>query len=55
MVSLFYVDDLALMSICLRELQSILHVCQQWSIRNRMQINTEETKIIVFFETPALL
>jgi len=43
------------MSICPRELQSILHSCQHWSIRNRMQINTEKTKIMVFFETPALL
>jgi hypothetical protein len=29
--------------------------CQHWSIRNRMQINTEKTKIMAFFETPALL
>ena len=50
-----YVDDLALMSICPRELQSMLHACQQWSIRNRMQINTEKTKVMAFFETPALL
>jgi len=33
----------------------MLHACQHWSIRNRMQINTEKTKIMVFFETPALL
>ena len=33
----------------------MLHVCQQWSIRNRMQINTEKTKIMALFETPALL
>ena len=29
--------------------------CQHWSTRNRMQINTEKTKIMAFFETPALL
>jgi len=52
---LLYVDDLAVMSICSRELQSMLHSCQHWSIRNRMQINTEKSKIMVFFETPALL
>jgi len=43
------------MSICPRELQSMLHACQQWSIRNRMQINTEKTKLMAFFETPALV
>jgi len=37
---LLYVDDLALMSTCPRELQAMLHVCQEWSIRNRMQITT---------------
>ena len=37
---LLYVDDLALLSICPRELRSMLHACQHWSIRNRMQINT---------------
>jgi len=43
------------MSTCPRELQSMLHACQHWSIRKRMQINTEKTKIMAFFETPALL
>jgi len=43
------------MSICPRELQSMLHACQHWSIRNRMQINTGKKKIMAFFETPALL
>jgi len=31
-----YVDDLALMSTCPRELQAVLHVCQEWSVRNCM-------------------
>ena len=35
------------MSICPRELQSMIHACQPWSI----QINTEKTKIMAFFET----
>jgi len=52
---LLYVDDLALLSICPRELQSMLHACQHWSIRNRIQINTEKIRIMAFFETPALL
>jgi len=53
---LLYVDDLALMSTCPRELQSMLHVCQEWSVRNRMQINTQKTnlKVMAFFETPSL-
>ena len=55
MGGLLYVDDLALLSICPRELQSMLDACQHWSIQNRMQINTEKTKIMAFFETPALL
>jgi len=51
---LLYVDDLAIMSACPRELQAMLHVCQEWSIRNRMQINTQNTKVMAFFETPSL-
>jgi len=43
------------MSTCSRELQAMLHVCQQWSIQNRKQIDTDKTKIMAFFETPALL
>ena len=42
------------MSTCPRELQAMLHVCQEWSIRNRMQINTQKTKVMAFFETPSL-
>jgi len=48
------IDDLALMSTCPRELQAMLHVCQEWSVGNRMQINTQKTKVMVFFETPSL-
>jgi len=53
--ALLYVNDLALMLTCPRELQSMLYACQHWSIRNCMQINTDKTKIMTFFETPALL
>ena len=42
------------MSTCPRELQVMLHVCQEWSIRNRMQVNAQKTKVMGFFETPSL-
>jgi len=32
----------------------MLHVCQEWSVGNRMQINTQKTKVMAFFETPFL-
>ena len=41
---LINVDGLALMSICPRELQAMLHVCQQWSIRNHMQTQGKQKK-----------
>ena len=53
-VGLLYVDDLALMYTCPRELQDMLLVSQEWSVRNRMQINTQKTKVMAFFETPSL-
>jgi len=54
---LLNVDDLALrlMSTFPRELQAMLHVCQQWSIWNHIQIDTDKTKIMVFFETTSIL
>jgi len=51
---LLYVDDLALMSTCPRELQAMLYVCQESSVRNRMQINTQKIKVMAFFATPSL-
>jgi len=51
---LLYVHDLAFMSTCPRELQAMLHVCEEWSLQNRMQINTQKTKVMAFFETPSL-
>jgi len=41
---LLYVDDLAPLSLCPRELQSMIHACQHWSSRNRMQISTNKQK-----------
>jgi len=32
----------------------MIHVCQEWSVRNCMQINTQKTKVMAFFETPSL-
>jgi len=39
---------------CPRELQAMLHVCQQWSVRIRMQIKTHTTRVMAFFETLSL-
>ena len=39
----------------LRGLPEGSRLSQHWCIRNRMQINTEKTQIMAFFETPALL
>jgi len=50
---LLYVDNLALMSTCPCELQAMLHVCQEWSVRNHMQLNTQKTKVMAFLETPS--
>ena len=33
---------------------AMLHVFQELSVRNRMQINTQMTAVIAFFETPSL-
>jgi len=34
--------------------QAMSHVCQEWSVRNRMQISTQKTKVMAFFETSSL-
>jgi len=36
-----------------RELEPMLHTCQEWSVRNRAQIYTQKTKVMAFFETPS--
>jgi len=51
---LLYVDHVALMSTCPCELKAMLHICQEWSVRNRMQINTQMPKVMAFFEIPSL-
>jgi len=44
--------NLTLMSTCPRALQAMLYVCQEWSVRNCMQINTQKTKSHGFLRDP---
>jgi len=46
-----YVDDLCLISTNAQELQEMIHVCQTWSEKARMQINADKSKIMAFHET----
>jgi hypothetical protein len=48
-----YVDDLCLLSTSADELQRMLHECQTWSEKARMQINAQKSKVMAFHETPA--
>jgi len=48
-----YVDDLCLLSTSADELQHMLHECQTWSEKARMQINAQKSKVMTFHETPA--
>jgi len=48
---ILYVDDLCLISTNAQELQEMIHVCQTWSEKARMQINADKSKIIAFHET----
>ena len=50
MGTIFYVDDAVLIARSLEELQLMLNVCQQWAEKNRMFINVNKTKIVVFLE-----
>jgi len=45
------VDDLGLISTNAQELQDMIHVCQTWSEKARMQINADKSKIMAFHET----
>jgi len=42
------VDDLCLISTNAQELQEMIHVCQTWSEKARMQINADKSKIMAF-------
>jgi len=48
---ILYVDDLCLISTNAQELQEMIHMCQTWSEKARMQINADESKIMAFHET----
>jgi hypothetical protein len=52
MGTIFYVDDAVLIARSPDELQLMLNVCQQWAEKNRMFINVNKTKIVVFLEDP---
>jgi len=45
------VDDVCLISANAQELQEMIHVCQTWSEKARMQINADKSKIMAFHET----
>jgi len=47
---ILYVDDLCLISTHAQELQEMIHVCQAWSEKARMQINANKSKIMAFHE-----
>jgi len=48
---ILYVNDLCLICTNAQELQEIIHVCQTWSEKARMQINANKSKIMAFHET----
>jgi len=48
---ILYGDDLRLISTNAQELQEMIHVCQTWSEKVRMQINANKSKIMAFHET----
>ena len=52
MGTIFYVDDAVLIARSPEELQLMLNACQQWAEKNRMSINVNKTKIVVFLEDP---
>ena len=45
---LFYADDLVLMAESEEDLQVLLDILSTWYISNRMNINTDKTKIMHF-------
>jgi len=45
------VDDVVLIATSAQELQDLIDACQAWCERSLMQINTDKTKIMVYYET----
>ena len=54
MGAIFYVDDAVLIAHSPEELQRMLNVCQELAERNRMSINVNKAKVVVFLEAPAM-
>ena len=48
---ILYVDDLCLISANPQELQNMIHECQRWSERARIQLNASKSKVMAFNET----
>jgi len=50
---ILYVDDLCLISTNAQEMQEMIHVCQTWSEKARMQIKAGKSRIMAFHDSPA--
>jgi hypothetical protein len=50
---LLYVDDFCLIAISAAQLLSMMQTTQNWCERNRLTINADKSKVMVFHETPA--
>jgi len=48
--AILYVDDLVLIATSAQQLHDMINACQDWCERSRMQINTDKTKIMAFYE-----
>ena len=48
---ILYVDDLCLISTDPQELQDMIHECQKWSEKARLQLNASKSKIMAFNES----
>ena len=52
--TIFYVDDAIIIARSPSQLQAMLNQCQQWAEKNRLSINVNKTKVMVFFENPTV-
>ena len=52
--TIFYVDDAIIIARSPSQLQAMLNRCQQWAEKNRLSINVNKTKVMVFFENPTV-
>jgi len=51
MGGILYVDDLCLISTNALELHMMIHTCQIWSVKARIQLNADKTKTFCFLQT----